>query len=286
MRRGYFATAISLLTIGALFVAAGISGAAPSAPSAAFERHQFTVSVSWSEETVWEYKYALRFGNGCDGNPAIERRRTQEGNGRESWRITARRPGLLNVNFSRHPYYRGRPQVWWATRHTVDLVRERSGTLETVAWCGSTAFSMSKASEAQCGRVAFPSMMVVDKEPFRRNALLTELWTIGNRSWRREKTTVRNCPNPPNYFGGVYSPSGAEPRDVAGMYGAPSAFVIPFRWDALKNKARKRFVIPLTYSGSFAYPAANAPSDPRETVTQTGKVTTVARGKLILTRKP
>lgn len=281
MRR-VLAVAIGLLTALVLLVAVGMSGAAP---PAGFQRHQFTATVSWSEETVWEYKYSRRFGNGCDSNPAIERRQTREGNGRESWRITARRPGLLNVYFHRHPYYRGRPQVKWATRHTVDLVRERSGTLEAVSWCGATALMRDKASEAQCGRLAWASMMVVDKEPFRRNALLTELWTIGNRSWRREKTLVRRCPNPPDYFGGVYSPSGDEPRDVGGMYGAPSGFVIPFRWDSLKNKARKRFVIPLTYTGSFTYPPAEAPEDPRETVSQTGKVTTVARGKLILTRK-
>lgn len=280
MARKVFSVAIGLFATAVVLVAVSAGGAA--APPG-FEHHQFAVAISWSQETAWEYKYARRFAGNCGGN--AERRRTEEGSGKENWRLTARRPGLLNVYFHRHPYYRGRPALTWATRHIVDLVRERSGSLEGVTWCGTTALLVDKASRSKCGRVAFPIFMTIETAKPRRNTLSTEIWPAGNRSWQREKAMVRDCPNPPNYSGGVYAEPGEEPREVKGTFGTPLVLVVPFRWDALKNKARKRFVIPLTYSGSFTYPPAQPSEEPGETESQTGKLTTVARGKLILTRK-
>lgn len=281
MPRNAIAAAVGLFATGIVLVAVSAGGAA--APPG-FQRHQFNVSISWSQVTRWEYKYARRFATGC--NPQTERRNTHEGSGQESWKLTARRPGLLNVDFSRHAYYRGRPVLTWATRHTVDLVRERSGSLERVTWCGTTAALTDKASRSKCGRVAFPIFMAMEIPLSRRNVVSTDIWPAGNRSWQREKAMVKDCPNPPYYAGGTYmGPDDLEPRDVGGMFGAPLVFLKPFRWDALKNKARKRFVIPLTYSSSFTYPPLQPSEEPGETESHTGKLTTTARGQLILTRK-
>lgn len=246
-------------------------------------------SLSWSTETTWSYSYTVRRPGGCGrGREYVDFLMTASGSGRDSWRLTQRRPTLWYVDFYDPPerFLRGRPDTRLGNGHKVNIVRELTGSFVQTLKCGTTVTSETRWGTTDCGKRTFPAYAWGGSDFLRRNHLRVVAGSGGNRGYRREIGPL-DCPFPPDAgLKDWYPPSGLpEIRGTDGVVlGYPGRFSVPFRWDRIKKL--KRLNVPLRYSKTIEYPPANTSDDEvkREYETQTGRITTKMKGMFTLKR--
>jgi hypothetical protein len=254
------------------------------------ERHRFMMSLSWSTETTWSYSYTARSPGGCFGRPPEDGEMRAFGSGRDSWRLTQRRPTLWYVDFytPAPAFLRGRPSTRLGNLHKVNIVRELTGSFIQTNKCGSTVRSETRWPTTDCGTRTFPAYALGGSDFLRRQHLRVGAGSGGNRAYRRE-IGLRNCPFPPGAgLTDWYPPRGLpELRGAQSVVlGYPGRFSVPFRWERLKDVSLKRLSIPLRYSKTIEYPPADTSDDQekREFETQTGRITTKMTGMFTLKR--
>jgi hypothetical protein len=255
------------------------------------ERHRFMMSLSWSTETTWSYSYTIRWPGRCGGKDGLQ---SAVGSGRDSWRLTQRRPTLWYVDFysGGHAarYFRGRPSTRLGNGHRVDVVRQLTGSFVVTSKCGSEITSEQRSVTTDCGTRRFSGYALGRSDYLRLNHLHVGAGSGGNRGYRRE-LELRDCPYPPGL--GVTSDWFPRPEfRKRGAYalgvvlGYAGTFSVPFRWERLKRASLKRLSVPLRYSKTVEYPPADTSDDQQSRAfeSQTGQIRTEMTGMWALKR--
>jgi hypothetical protein len=264
-------------------VAVGATALQAAPASHKTERHRFMMSLSWTTETTWNYSYTERETGGCHtGEDLVQ---SAAGAGRETWRLTSRRPTLFYVDFYSGPgtaSYRGRPPT--GGLHKVDVVHDLNGSFVRQTRCGARVSYEDRWPTGDCGARRFPLFTRARANIPRRNRLGINVVGGGNRAYRATKGRP-DCPGPPgedrqNLWDARPPIPQAELLTIFVRH--PGGFDVPFRWERLKKV--KRLTTPLRYVKTVKYRPASPSRRQGVVVTQTGAIRTEIVGKWTLKR--